>query len=359
MPSRRSIRIVSLTAAVLICGCLAYVVSNRWTHEATFQGRSASYWLREIVRPQTIGSQVVRPRFVGSQILFPQSVGTQFGSSNWFWGPAPAQISEAFNQMGTNAEPALVAAIKAREDPLTGAFRRIYPRLPAAIRKLLPQPYDPLELRAAALFVSRGPVRIHLIPTLLPLLKKPDSALRLAVLSLVVQADAGQIPFLLLASDDPDAKVRREVLRCLSQSGHSVNSAEPAVLKFCSDSDLDVRQDAAWALWKITGQTNTAVPVLENVLSQGAGPNDWTVYHLLLLGDSSPFLVTTLINSLTNRQAGERANVCSFLRDLGPPGIAAVPALRKALQDPEPEVRRRAEVALSKIDPEHAANPAP
>ena len=260
--------------------------------------------------------------------------------------------------MGTNAEPVLVTAIEARENPLARSFRRFYPRLPAAIRRHLPEPYDPLALRAAALFVLRNSVRIHITPKLLPFLKEPDSGLRLAVLS-VVQPEAGQIPFLLLASDDPDAKVRREVMRCLSQIGPSAANAAPAVLQLCGDSNMDVRQDAAWVLWKITGQTNTAVPVLEGILDAAAGRNDVAAYHLLIMGDSAPFFVTTLINALTNSQAGDRAIVCSLLRDIGPPAAAAIPALRQALQDPEPEVRRNAEVALSRIEPQHAATHAP
>ncbi|HSY44229.1 MAG TPA: HEAT repeat domain-containing protein, partial [Candidatus Acidoferrum sp.] len=82
-------------------------------------------------------------------------------------------------------------------------------------------------------------------------------------------------------------------------------------------------------------------------------------YHLRVMGDSSPFLVNTLANSLTNSQAGDRAIVCSFLGQIGPPAFAAIPALRKSLQDPEPEVRRCAEVALSKIEPSRPATNSP
>jgi hypothetical protein len=354
MPRRRSIRIVSLIAVALVCAFIAYVVSNRWTPGASFQGHSASYWLRQIVRPQIVGSPIFSPQKTGPFLLL--------GPARYLYlGPTSSPAVEAFDKMGTNAEPVLVAAIEARENPLTSLFRRVYPRLPAAIRQRLPEPYDPLALRSAALFVLRNTASIHITPKLLPLLQKPDSALRLAVLSVIVKPDASQIPSLLLARDDPDAKVRREVLRCLSQIGHSATAAVSAVSELCADSDRDVRQDAAWTLWKITGQTNTTVPVLEELLSQQHDEDrrHQAAYDLLVMGDSAPTLVTTLINSLTNRQAGDRATVCSFLRDIGPPAAAAIPALRKALQDPEPEVRRRAEVALSRIDPEHAATPAP
>jgi HEAT repeat protein len=343
MPRQRSIKILSLTAAVLACGFIAFLAVSRWRQEPAFQGRSASYWLRQIVSP-TIVRRGINVSVTSGYILFA--------------GPKSSQAMEAFNKMGTNAEPVLVAAIIARENSLASLFRRLYPRLPAAIRQRVPEPYDPLALRRAALFALQGPVRIHISPKLLPLLKEPDSGLRLAVLS-VVQPEAGQIPFLLMADDDPDTNVRRAVLRCLSQLGPSASNAAPAVLKLCADSNSDVRADAAWVSWKITGQTNTAVPVLESVLGEAAGRNPAVAYHLLIMGDSTPFFVTTLINTLTNSQGGDRAITCSLLRDIGPPAVAAIPALRQALQDPEPEVRRRAEVALSRIDPAHAATHAP
>jgi HEAT repeat protein len=224
----------------------------------------------------------------------------------------------------------------------------------------LPEPHDPLELRPAALFILQNhDTRIHLVPKLIPLLQEPDSGLRLAVLSVVEQPDASQLPLLLLVGNDPDAKVRMELLRCLSQMGRSAIRAEAAVLKLCADSDIDVRLHAAWALWKITGQTNTAIPMLESAVSQDPGRDHRTVYQLVLMGDTAPFFVTTLVNSLANSNAGDRAIVCTLLGEIGPPAAAAIPALRRALQDPEAEVRRRAEVALGRIDPEHATTHSP
>ncbi len=101
--------------------------------------------------------------------------------------------------------------------------------------------------------------------------------------------------------------------------------------------------------------------MLESTLTQNQDETsrDRVAYHLLLMGDSAPLLVNTLISSLTNTEAGVRANVCSLLRDIGPPAAAAIPALRETLQDSVPEVRRRAEVALSRIDPEHVATNSP
>jgi HEAT repeat protein len=330
MPRRRFITMGRLTAAVLAGGLIAYFALSQGTPEASYRGLSASDWLADFLSPR-------------------------------YDNPNPAL--EAFDKMGTNADPVLVAALAGRENPFVRLYRRYWDRMPAVIQRRWPYPDEPELLRMAAVIVFQHSASNRIIPNLYPMLKKPDSGVRVAVLQAMTNRipDASQIPLLLLAGNDPDLAVRAEVWHRLSQMGASATNAAPAVLKLCADHNIDVRQEAAWALWKITRQTNAAVPVLESVLSQNqdAGRRHLAAYHLLVMGDSAPFLVTTLINSLTNSQAGDRATVCSFLGQMGPPAAAAIPALRKALQDPEAEVRRRAEVALTKIDPAHAATHAP
>jgi HEAT repeat protein len=335
MPRRRFITILCLAAAVLAGGAFIYVALNRRTPEPTFQGRSASYWLRAVFR--------------GSQ---------------------QRQALDAFRQMGTNADSVLVAAIEAREGIYSRILRRVYPRLPTVIHRHLPPPEDLQELRSAAGFVVLNTSLIDIVPKLLPLLEEPDSELRLAVLQTVSNRigppDASQISFLLLAANDSSPKVRAMALLCLSRMGRSATSAEPIALKLCADSDTGVRTYAASTLWKITGQTNKAVPVLEGVLDDLGRKHDatnshWVACYLLEMGESDSSLVPIFINSLTNihLRTGERMSACSCLGRIGPPAAAAIPALREALQDPDAEVRRRANAALSRIDPKRAVTHSP
>jgi HEAT repeat protein len=326
---RRFFTMGRLAAAMLACCAIAFYVTSKKTPEAYFQGRSTSSWLRE------------------------------------FFGPngGPPQALEAFNKMGTNAEPVLVAALRGKENFFVRMYRGFCARMPAAIQQHLPKSDDPELLRMAAVVVLQHSSSNQIISNLYPMLKEPDSEVRLAVLQAVDNRipDASQIPLLVLAGNDPDPYLRAEVWRRLNRLGASAASAAPDVLKLCADNNIDVRQDAAWTLWKITNRTNTSVPVLEDAMSQNQDANrrHSAAYHLLIMGDSDPLLVTTLINSLTNSQAGDRATVCTFLGEIGPPAAAAIPALRKALQDPEAEVRRRAEVALGAIEPKRSVTNSP
>jgi hypothetical protein len=329
MPRRRFITKGRLTAAVLVGAVIVFFVLSRRTPEGFYQGHSTSYWLREIL----------------------------------YTGERQSRALEAFNKMGADADPRLAAALGEKENPFVRFYRGLWDRLPTGLQQHLPKPDEPNLLQMAAVVVFQRAAPTRVIPNLYPMLQEPDSGVRQAVLNAMKDRipEAGQIPLLLLAGNDPDPSVRRDVWNRLSQIGSAATNAVPALLQLCADPNIDVRQDAAWALWKITKQTNTVVPVLEGAVSQDpiAVHRTLAAYHLLVMGDSSPAFVNTLITSLANSQPGDRATVCTFLSQIGPSAAAAIPALRKALQDPEPEVRRRAEVALSKIDPAHAATHAP
>jgi HEAT repeat protein len=309
-------------AIVLFCVLGASDIVIQRPREAYYRGRSASSWLDEFL-----------PHFNNPQ--------------------AP-DASEAFNEMGTNAEPVLVAALRGKGNPFIRIYRSFWARLPESIQQHLPKTDDPELLRMAAVIVLQHSTSGPMVSDLYPMLKEPDSAFRLAILQATENQipNADQIHWLTLAGNDPDPYLRSELWRRLNKLGAAAAPAAPYVLKFCSDTNIDVRADAAWTLWKLTGQTNTSVPVLESVLSQHpeAGQRHTAAYHLILMGDSTPVFVNTLILSLTNSQAGDRATVCSFLGEIGAHAAAAIPALRKALDDPNAEVRRRAEVALSAIE---------
>jgi HEAT repeat protein len=353
MPRRRLFTNGRLTAVVLFAGIIGIIAISRRTPEAYYQGHSASYWLRQL-----FGAKRGLSRVLAAADAMGTDVDPSRGATR---GPTPAL--EAFENMGTNADPVLVAALRGRENPFIRLYRGVWARLPTALQDHLPIRDDPWELRMEAVIVFQHAAPNRPMPNLYEMLKEPDSGLRLAVLNATENRipDANQISLLLLAGNDPDTSVRQEVWHRLEHIGASASNALPFVLKLCSDDNINVRQDAAWALWNITGQTNTAVPVIESALSRSlsASRRHQMAYHLLMMGDSAPFFVATLVNSLTNNEAGDRVTVCSFLREIGPPASSAIPALRKALQDPEPEVRRRAEVALSRIDPEHAATNSP
>jgi HEAT repeat protein len=308
--------IILIIAALL--GAMSVIGS---VPEAYYQGRSASSWLRDLAR-----------------------------SNEEF-----AEALEAFKKMGTNAEPVLVAALREKENPLVRIYRGLSPRMPSFIQQHLPKAEQPALLRMAAVIALQHSSSKEIMDALYPMFKEPDSGLRLALLQAVENQvpNASQVSMLVSAADDRDPYLRSQVWARLRKLGASAVPAVPEITSLCSNGDVHVHQEAAWTLWRITSQTNTAVPALENALRQDEDANErhLIAYHLLLMGDSGPAFVDTLVNSLTNSQPTDRATVCTFLGQIGPRAAVAVPALQKALHDPEETVRRRAEVALSAIEP--------
>jgi HEAT repeat protein len=298
MPRRRNILIFLLAAVELVCGVIAFLVWSYRTPEASYQGRSASDWLRDVLVPGVFQNRAL----------------------------------EAFRQMGTNADPVLVAAMEARDNLLARTFRHEYPELPDMIRKHIRQPADLIQMRQAAGLVVRNTPLDDIVPKLLPLLAAPDSKLRLAVLQAVDDRieppDAGQIPFLLLATNDPDT---------------------------------EVRMDAAWALWEITRQTNATAAILNGILRQSpdVSRRHWAAVYLLRMGHADPLLIPTFIGSLTSGQRDLRVSAGACLRQIGPPAADAVPALFQAVQSTDLEVSQSARQALRRIKPRPAAADSP
>lgn len=110
----------------------------------------------------------------------------------------------------------------------------------------------------------------------------------------------------------------------LGQMGSAARSSVPALLKASHDDtgsviDMYDRAQCARAVLRIQGESNEAVHVLEAALE--FKPNNWV-----------------------------RHTVAGNIGNLGPSGIPLMPALEKALNDPDRLVRHYAAVALAKLE---------
>jgi HEAT repeat protein/energy-coupling factor transporter ATP-binding protein EcfA2 len=151
--------------------------------------------------------------------------------------------------------------------------------------------------------------------------------------------------------------------------------AVPALINALSDSNSDVRKNAAWALGKIgspeavlalinalsdssgvcrsavealreISSPKTLLPVLINALSD----NEWSVRKnavKALEKIGSPEVVPVLINALSDNDWSVRKDVVGALGIIGSP--EAVPALSNALSDSNSDIRKTAAWALERI----------
>jgi HEAT repeat protein len=149
-------------------------------------------------------------------------------------------------------------------------------------------------------------------------LKDTDPAVRLsAVWSLreIGQHSQEVVPHLISALQDRDSEVRRYSIYALEAVGSNSKEVVPAIIKLIKDEKDSV--------------SLTAISVLATF-----APNDKTV-------------VTTLIEALKDRRTVYAS--CQALEKIGPAAEAAVPALKRLLNDEDVELRKTAGKTLEKI----------
>ncbi len=113
--------------------------------------------------------------------------------------------------------------------------------------------------------------------------------------------------------------MRGDAAHVLGLMGPEAREAAPQLTPLLADKNEGVRVQAAESLWEIERDTKATVPVLTAALKNK----------------------DKLLRLEAVRVLGEK---------MGQAARAAVPALRKALHDSHPEVRRRVAEALRQID---------
>ena len=120
---------------------------------------------------------------------------------------------------------------------------------------------------------------------------------------------------------------RRILLTTLGSLGEVAANAVPRLLEALRDKDLDVRLAVAKSLWCITKSADDVVPALGDLLKV-----KWSA---------------DLAESETRRRFLQ--TVLEALSRVGPPAIAAVPALTSLSKDSNRHIRESVLVTLQKI----------
>ncbi len=153
------------------------------------------------------------------------------------------------------------------------------------------------------------------------------------------------VPALTKALASDNAKVRAYAAHALGKIGAAAQPAAPALVKLSVDEDQYVRRAVRDALPLIGAPRELTRPLMIETL-KSADPADATA-AILTLSELGAEIVPDLCEALENEQACYWA--CLALSEIGPEAKAAVPALTKALQSKDPEVRIAALIALGEI----------
>jgi HEAT repeat protein len=147
---------------------------------------------------------------------------------------------------------------------------------------------------------------------------------------------------------DEDSEVRLTAVRTLAGLGPAARDAVPALCSGLADRDADVQSAAIDAAKKLGPSASGAAPSLAKLLGQGKGHVSLSAaYALAAIG---PAALPTLHEAMRDESAVVRADAVVALGSIGKSAKAAVSDLRQALNDPHSVVRGRATRALKEID---------
>jgi HEAT repeat protein len=148
--------------------------------------------------------------------------------------------------------------------------------------------------------------------------------------------------------NDNSAQVQAHAVYALGQIGEAAKPAVPALVALLKGPDATVRTQAVKAVMAINPGPDVTMPLCVKLL-EDPDPNVRNRV-LLAIAEAGPRAVPGLMVALKNDKAAYWA--CLILRDLGPAGKDAIPALVEKLQDPRPEIRREAILALGAMEKE-------
>jgi HEAT repeat protein len=208
---------------------------------------------------------------------------------------------------------------------------------------------DTSEVREAAAnalqeMLLSGAEAQQAIPFLINALSDDEFMVRLAAEE-TLGAIPEAIPALIQALKNDDEWIRAGAATALGYIGPEAREAIPDLILTLKDTSSLVRFNAAYALGQMGSEAKQAIPALIKTTND----SDKTVrqYAVQALGKigPEPEVIPALIRALADPESSVRSEACDALRMMP----EAVPALIEALRDQRPNVRSGAAEALAEI----------
>jgi HEAT repeat protein len=153
---------------------------------------------------------------------------------------------------------------------------------------------------------------------------------------------------LLRTLDDPLAPVREQAVVALGNFGRLGDPAVPRLIAIARDPNSSHRSAACGSLWRLTGDADLVLPILREVLREGN--LEWEPAQVLAeMGPAAKSAVPDLIEALSKDETAQ-IFAAEALGSIGPDARTAIEALRKLLENEEPEVREVAKKAIQRIE---------
>jgi HEAT repeats len=284
------------------------------------------------------------------------------------------QAATALAKMGDKAVPIIIRTLEKHDSPMRNKYREIWPKLPAFIRPLFPKPnYDSQQFStddAAQMLLLLGTNILKQIPELLrsrnpavreaaaenlmwfpmkprpstehflslcvPCLKDSDAMVRMyaaVAIGNLGPSASNAVPELIRALQNDQGVAKKNftfysraaaanALRCI---GPAAASSLPALTNLLPSADTYLRVQIASAVWHITSNESTALPIL---ISDGSKLDNYLKHSafepLEEMGPRAKAALPMLLNELTDsRNSGYNLNlVTNALKSIAPEAAA-------------------------------------
>lgn len=242
---------LGLGLAVAVLAVTGQIIRSRWLPpEPVYQGKPLSDWL---------------PR-----AIMENSGGIHYNHDHY---------RDALAAAGSRAVPFILAKLRKNDSPLADRYRKLWPRLPALLKRFFPQPRPPdyFAQDAAAALMCLG---TEAIPELVEAVDDSNPAVRQAAEQALCGFAGGALSdrdaarVFGQAIEDGDPGVRLFAAFALSRIGPAASNSVPALIKALSSSQTArepgkvffVHEAAASALAAIGRPAAPAIPVLTSLL---------------------------------------------------------------------------------------------
>jgi hypothetical protein len=189
------------------------------------------------------------------------------------------------------------------------------------------------------------------LDVLVEALNNPNNQVReLAVVALaeLQVSSAKRVAALTRGLQDPASRVRRRAARALGDFGANAIPSIPVLIAGLRDHDTSVRRDCAGALGRLGPAAYAATEALVGMLAE---PDvRIRVVSATALKRIGRVSVPAVADGMMFGDAETRGRCVTLLAHLAPDDADAVDAIRTATEDPDPEVCRRAWVALDAMN---------
>lgn len=202
-----------------------------------------------------------------------------------------------------------------------------------------------------------GKIGVEAFPALFEALQSENATTRELATTALGDVGVQAVPTLIEILKEGKVEVCRIAMSALAQIGADAESALPEIIDALGDEELAIRNGAAVALGRIGSDAQNAVSALIEALKDSEPTvRSTTAAALRQIGSNTQTAVPALIEALKDSEPIVRSHAVAAIGTINP-GIEVNPTLIAALGDHNPEVRRNAAIALGEINSEIKVEP--